>query len=351
MQQYVEPGKNQLTDRCINTTMEVQSTFVFFDASVLNQIGLAPYSAMSQRLVELVRADFISVVTTDVTKAEVVRHHTTTAFDVLKPAVEGRFRSLLSRHFHLKIPELGRQDLYARLKEDAVLRVERLFQSLEAETLSVDDVQPSVIFGDYDRGAGLFGAKNKKNQFPDAFIFERLKQFASTNAPLLLVAVDRDFRDPAEHSEDITLIDSISALFTYLGLVIEEPNPDLELFLYERLLETEDFLYWVEQQELEGSDGASINTYCEGLEIREIVPFAQSSPVAPILVRAEVAADLNVETAYDGQGVVDYESGNAKLSFYAAITVDETGIPIEVKDIRVFECGLSWGTTSIRFIF
>ena len=316
--------------------MAAQTTFVFFDASVLNQIGLAPYSAMSQRLVELVRAGFISVVTTDVTKSEVVRHHANVAFDVLKPAADERFRSLLSRQFHLKIPELSRQDLYARLKDDAVVRVERLFQDLEADTLNVDDVQPSVIFGDYDRGEGLFGAKNKKNQFPDAFIFERLKQFASTNAPVLLVAADRDFRDPADHSHGITLLDSVSALFAHLGLVAEDYKADLEPFLYERLWENEDFLYWAEQQELETSDGASINTRCEGLEIRSLVPFAQSNPTHPIMVRVEVAADLNVETTYSGEGIVDNESGRATISFYAGVTVDETGIPTELHDLRVF---------------
>ena len=331
--------------------MAAQSTFVFFDASVLNQIGLAPNSAIRQRLVELVRAGFISVVTTDVTKAEVVRHHANVAFDVLKPAADKRFRSLLSRQFQLKIPEISRQHLYGRLKDDAAVRAERMFQSLEAETLNVDDVRPSVVFADYDLGEGLFGAKNKKNQFPDAFIFKRLEQFASTNAPVLLVAADRDFRDAADHSDAITLLDSISALFTHLGLVTEEHKPDLEPFLYERLWESENFLYWVEQQELEMSDGASTNTHCEGLEIRDLVAFAQSCPADPVLIRAEVAADLNVETTYGGEGVVDRASGKARISFYAGITVDETGMPSELNDLRVVECDLSWGGTSIWFTF
>ena len=59
-----------------------------------------------------------------------------------------------------------------------------MFSSLRAETLSIDSVKPSVVFDAYARRTGLFGDDAKKDQFPDAFIFEALKATVTKSDPL-----------------------------------------------------------------------------------------------------------------------------------------------------------------------
>ena len=333
--------------------MTMQKISVFFDASILNQIGLPPDSAMLQRLVDLVQFGLISVVTTDITKAEVVRYYKNKDASKLEPMLDQHFRRLASRHLKIPIPAIERQDLENQLRDIYTERVDRMFALLDAETLYVDDVKPSAVFADYDRGEGLFTTKNKKNQFADAFIFELLKRSASAGTPLLLVAADRDFADPSESIGEITVIDSIAGLFGELGLILEEPNPRLEDFLYENLMDVDEFTYWVEQDDLEGTDGGRVVTYCEGIEIRGITAFAQTAVGAPILVSVDVQADLNVETTYitEKADAIDNDRGTARVSFYGAIVTDDSGMPIEIADVRVFNCDLSWANTSIWFIF
>jgi hypothetical protein len=48
---------------------------VFFDANVVIQAGKPPGGPLFQRIVDLVDAGFIDVLTTDLTKTEVVKKH------------------------------------------------------------------------------------------------------------------------------------------------------------------------------------------------------------------------------------------------------------------------------------
>ena len=75
-----------------------------------------------------------------------------------------------------------------QIRQDTTAGVQAMFQSLSAKTLDIDLVTPSVIFADYDQSEGFFYTGNKKDQFPDAFIFECLKTAASADSSLLIVA-------------------------------------------------------------------------------------------------------------------------------------------------------------------
>ena len=57
-----------------------------------------------------------------------------------------------------------------------------MFRSLRAETLSIDSAGPSVVFDAYARKAGLFGDDAKKDQFPDAFIFDAMEAIGGESA-------------------------------------------------------------------------------------------------------------------------------------------------------------------------
>ena len=112
---------------------------------------------------------FIDVVVTDLTKSEIVRHHSKVAFDRLRPLVDRRFRHLAARHLNVELPDMNETDVRDKVKRDIADGVEIMFSSLKAVVLYVNDVRPSVIFADFDQNEGFFVADNKKSQFPDAF--------------------------------------------------------------------------------------------------------------------------------------------------------------------------------------
>ena len=48
----------------------------------------------------------------------------------------------------------------------------------------------------YVNSKGFFTVEGKKNQFPDAFVFECLRTEASEEEPIIVVSNDRDFEQP-----------------------------------------------------------------------------------------------------------------------------------------------------------
>ena len=298
---------------------------VFFDASSLIKVGAPPGKDTFWRLVELVDYGFISVVTTDLTKAEIAKRHASNACRTLSPLAQAGFRQLAAKYFEIKLPDMSESEILARVRREMDHGVERMFSSLRARVLEVDQVKPSVIFEDYDRGIGLFVDKNKKNQFPDAFIFECLKQFASADTPLLIVADDPDFEEPAKGTDHISFVNSIEGLFDTLGLVQDEPDPDLELFLDEELRYNVEFLAHVERDDFEFEDyEASIS--CQTIQFESITAFKQVDENAPLLASVDVTIDLEVKIQHN-DGLTEYENGTGRVSFFASITNDQNGSP------------------------
>ena len=170
--------------------------------------------------------------------------------------------------------------------------VRRMFQSLGARILDINVVSPSVIFEAYAQNEGLFIAQNKKSQFPDAFIFECLKTLVSADNPLLMVADDTDFDVPAEREDNIDLVKSISGLFEKLGLKQDEPEDDIDPFLYAELMENAEFLAYVEFQD-DYMDGYGVTATCHTIEFDNINAFQQVDEGAPLLLSVDATVQLN----------------------------------------------------------
>ncbi len=323
---------------------------VFFDASCFITVGTPPGNVAFQRIVDLVRHGFITVVTTDLTIAEVVRHHTRETFNELRPLVNPRFRRLAAKHFKVEIPSLDNALTRDQIRQDTTAGVQAMFQSLSAKTLDIDLVTPSVIFADYDQSEGFFYTGNKKDQFPDAFIFECLKTAASADSSLLIVADDTDFDEPVKKEDNIDLVKSVSGLFEKLGLKQNEPGYDLEPILYREVLKNADFLAYVEFRD-DDFDGYRVAASCRGLEFDSINAFQQVDENAPLLISVDVTVELDVETEYYDGGSPEIESGHGRVSFYASVVNDENGEPKALSDLRVFRCSLDWGYMSLSYTF
>ena len=323
---------------------------VFFDASSLITVGAPPGNAVFQRVADLVRYGFITVVTTDLTKTEMTRHHTDVAFSRLRPLLDSRSRRLAAKYLNIEIPEISEDDARNQIRRDIVEGVEKMFHTLQATTLDIDQVRPSVIFEHYDIKAGVFVAQNKKNQFPDAFVFECLKAVASEDTPLLIVAGDPDFKEPVNRGDHLSLVDSISGLFDVLGLLVDEPDPDLEPFLYHELLDNADFLAYAEFQD-DDLDGYRVAASCRDIQFDGINAFQQVDENAPLLISVDVTVELDVEMEHNDGGPPEVEPGRGSISFYASVVNGENDEPKSISDLRVFHCSLDWGHISLLYMF
>ena len=174
-----------------------------------------------------------------------------------------------------------------------------MFKSLKAETLSIDSVKPSVVFDAYARKTGLFGDDAKKDQSPDAFIFEVLRASATKSDPLTIVSDDKDFAAVINDAEHINRLKSIADLFAQLGLTIEAA-PDVEDFVENNLDEIVATVYDELNQwglQVNDVDDAEIDkSTVENVSFIDFRTFRTAGEGKDILVLGRV--DMDVKVSY-----------------------------------------------------
>lgn len=211
---------------------------VYLDSNIVIQAGKPPNSPVLDRVGDLVTMQSINLWTTDVTIAEVANKHAERDYKALSEVGRPHFRQLVSETFSIDLPALSKMELKQKLTDRYMSQVEKMLVTNGAQKLSVDDIAPSKILSQYAERKGFFGAEGKKDQFPDAFIFELLKPIASEETPLIIVSEDKDFEQPATDTEYISILKSLPDLFKFLGLEIEAPEIDTRLNnIHEEILE------------------------------------------------------------------------------------------------------------------
>lgn len=206
--------------------MANNSARVFLDANIVIRSGKPPGGPQIIQLHELVEAGLISIVTTDHTILEVAKQHVRNDYGVVKVLAHNRLRKLASAKFGIELPELSDSDLHDTLWKEYESSTKKMFGHLNADILPVDDILSSQVLKSYAKNEGFFAKDVKRNQFPDAFIFERLLADATEERPITIISDDSDFDRPCDNADHIELIKSIPVLLERLGLDDEAPDPE-----------------------------------------------------------------------------------------------------------------------------
>lgn len=295
-------------------------------------------------------ADLICVLTTDLTIAEASKKHSANDFDIVKEVGRPHFRRIVENVLSAKLPAVTKPEIKAALDKQYTESTSAMFKSLKARVLEIDGVKPSTVFESYSAGTGFFSGEGKKDQFPDAFIFECLKAVATNNSPVIIVSDDGDFDAPATQENHITVLRSLPDLFKHLGF--EMSAPPVEEFLEEnteglaKLVNTE-----VENWGLIGDveDSEIYDIVVDEVEIEKVAAFKPVEQgdsllaIATLGVRARASfTHPDWDTAsYDSEDKVlipwDDVSGETDLEFSVdvsiSISVDEDGSPAELETL------------------
>ncbi|MCH7693970.1 MAG: DUF4935 domain-containing protein [Proteobacteria bacterium] len=325
---------------------------VFLDANVIIQDGKPPGGPLFARAIDLVKGGFISVLTTDLTKTEVAKKHIENDYNVIKEMGRTHFRKIAQVTLGVKLPEVNKTEIKDALSKKYVTETEEMFSALEAKTLSIDSVPPSVVFDAYAEEKGFFSGEGKKHQFPDAFIFECLKAEASEKTPIIIVSDDGDYDKPSNNEEYISVRKSIPELFKMLGLEVKAPG--IEAFLkahhdqFLELVNSELNDWGLEATDVE--DAYIEETAVNEIELVELTKFGKATKGDDILVigTAQITANVSYthpdwDTAiYDSEDkvLIPFEdvSGETEIileaEFSMSILVDENGEPTEIEDFK-----------------
>jgi hypothetical protein len=324
---------------------------IFLDANIVISAGKPPGGPELARVVDLVEAGLVTVVTTDLTIGEVAKKHTLNDFELIREIGQPHFRRVVETATGVRLPEIKRAELKQKLTADYQASTKAMFTGLRAKTLAIDSVKPSIVLAAYAAGEGFFGGEGKKDQFPDAFAFECLKQEASEKEPVIIVSQDRDFVRPVEGVTHISLVASLADLFAALGLQIEVPEIDDFLEDHkEELVEAVDreLANWGLQGDVEDSE--IDETTVTEVDIEDVMAFRPTEKGDPILVVARLVAKADVSythpdwdnASYDSEDKIliprDEVSGETEvelqLNVSISILVDGDGEPAQIEELQ-----------------
>ena len=216
--------------------MSGDPTRVFLDTNIVVALGRSPEPRILSWLNDLVKHRCISVLTTDVTCGEIVKKHAENEFKLIKSIADSRFRESIERFFGITLPDVGVRKLWKQLYANYEDDVTSMFQKLDAKVLTVDTVKPSEVFSDHSMKRGFFPDDAKKDQFPDAFVFECLKQEASNNGPVMIVSNDNDFDGPVSNETKLSLVKSLGAMLDEIGVETVPPDEQNSIEHYQEQL-------------------------------------------------------------------------------------------------------------------
>lgn len=324
---------------------------VFLDANVIIAAGKPPGGPTLARVADLVEADLISVLTTDLTITEVAKKHAENDYEVIKEIGRAHFRKVVEEVTGAAIPDVTKAQMKAKLSVAYEASTQAMFKTLGAKTLAVDDIKPSAVFSAYAAGEGFFTGEGKKDQFPDAFIFECLKAEASKAEPVIIVSKDGDFERPVEGEKHISLVKSLPDLFKALGLEVDAPEID------DFLEDHKDDLIKAADAELadwgligDVEDAEIDETTVTDIDVQELTAFKPIDKDDSFLVvgRFTVTATVSYthpnwdEAMYDSEDkrLIPFEdvSGETEVTFdvdvFMSIAVDEDGEPADIEELR-----------------
>lgn len=333
------------------TILHELTTKVYIDADIMIDMGKPPGDWVFRRLVDLVNVGVISIVSPDLTMGQVVRHHVRDAYKTLDPLRQTQFRNVYSSLFNVNLSQMSNASLRSKLETHYQAGISEMFRQLNAEMLDLDVVVPSVIFDDYMNGSGFFDPNNKPNQFADAFIFAALLEHRQNGEPLIIVARDKDFDEPAKEVSNVAVLKKIEDLFAWFALEVGAPDiPAIQGFLQNALMSNELFRSAVAFEDFEIDQRWLLNSRFDGIRVENISAFKLfHDHIMIAMVDTEVSMTIDVAKVElgDPSSVDETEaaqtSGTAKVEFFGAISIDENGIPLEIEEVslRTYEVRLN----------
>jgi hypothetical protein len=236
-----------------------------------------------------------------------------------------------------------------------------MFKEMSAQVLSIDSVAPSIVFESYSRNTGLFSGAAKKDQFPDAFIWESLKGIATKTDPLIIVSDDGDFDAGIKAHQHVVRLKSIPDLFAELGFTIEAV-PEVEKFFEDhdvdivRTVNNELNNWGLQVSDVEDAeiDGSTVS----GVTFLDFITFRTAGDSKEILVVGRLEMQVVVSfnhpdwdtASYDSEDKVliphHHVSGektvNIEADFTMTLNVDKKGKPAKIGEFSFDDDRFIW---------
>ncbi|WP_193188906.1 PIN domain-containing protein [Nisaea sediminum] len=322
---------------------------IFLDANVLISMGMPPSGPELTALVNLSRAEIIRLISTEHTIREVAKHHAERDVDDIQPLTNLKTRNKADFVLGIKIPEIDLSLLYVQKFKEYSSKIENHFDQIGIHILETDNINAAKILKNYSMKSGFFSFSNKKDQFPDAFIFESLFAAADSLGPITIISKDHDFEHACEESEFISLNKSVAEYFSHSGM----EKIDISL---DKLINNPDFLNKIEET-LEGiplfimdiDEQNIISIKVKNFNPTNFTAFRNKSDQSALVCgNCKIIIEVNHshtidESEYKKQKMItpsrDYKIETSITDIYPSfsmtISLDKSNIPLTIDDFEI----------------
>lgn len=194
--------------------MELISRLVFIDTSAYESKNFQFGAHSLGRLQELVEEQKIHLLITDVTRREIESHLEKKSEDAASKIKKFRKDAMFLRN----TPELACHGIFTNVEADEIQNIvhnkfSELVDNGFVETISVDIVNPQVVFNAYFDNLPPFNNESKKHEFPDAFVLEAVKKISlERDHSVYIVSSDSDMRSVCASVNNFIHLNSVDEL-------------------------------------------------------------------------------------------------------------------------------------------
>lgn len=193
---------------------ELASRYVFIDTSAYQSKNFQFGQHALGKLEEFLEDEELTLIVTDITIKEVEKHLREKAFEAARLVKKIKKEAMFLRN----TSDLPCYGIFEDISGDVVYDiVYEKFHSLlkigNVENVSINSIKPSIVFDKYFSEKPPFGGKNKKCEFPDAFVLEAVNQASLKMSQLIyVVSSDPDMKNYCDCFDNLTHLESVDDL-------------------------------------------------------------------------------------------------------------------------------------------
>lgn len=298
--------------------MDLKSRLVFLDTNIYEGKNFQFLSNSLGGLKELIEAEEVRLLITDVTKNEVRKHIEKKALSAASELKAIKKKAMILR----SIPTIPAYGIFSNTTAEEISQsiigdFEKFLASQNVENVSIDNVKPSYVFERYFSLLPPFAIGDKEKEFADAFVLKALDDLSADRGHAIhIISSDKDMHRYAEmHPRLIcssSLDEFIDAVIKSIAIepsefaakALEAVHGDLMNIIYECLvaLDTE--------FKMENWDSELDNVEIYDTELMQANLISVSEEECVYDIEFTFKADtIEIEKDYD-RSPFDHEDGN-----------------------------------------
>lgn len=303
--------------------MKLEAKNIFIDTSAYMQNNFDYSNSSFSALKSLIKSGdlrlFITIITENEIKSNIKQEIDKARVVTKKFSNEGRILwSVTSFDFKT----LFRNKKLDNVEDELIEQLNKFLKETKAKYIPINNVNPEKVFDLYFEVKPPFGSGDKKEEFPDAFVIEALKDWCDKNDDkIYVISNDKDFKTALTGNTEAIYLKNIEQfLDLYNKFMSDLPDKILDILDDVKVLENiedkikeefETIVFWLDDE-----DGAVEDVEATDVTIEDRYVINSTNDYAELDVDAEITFSAEVSFLDNERSYYDKEEGKYLVRNY-----------------------------------